>query len=337
MHGPGMIGSSFALLLALCQLPQPAAEDDLAPPPGVGLVVARGDSEPLFVPAGEVLDFAITLDLGISDSHVGRFQLSAGVEPYIAGLPLPGQELAGDAKVGWFRGVASGHYLGFDLGHTIETRILPQAWPHVIYRDTHGGKKGRRRELKLGVLDGTPTAWSRKDGHCQGCGRREHFVDGLFSSPHHCKRCKLARHRVWREPETHPVPEDALDMLSAIYLSRSMLRAGRDVLDFPLASGDEVWGLSLTRGKRRRVRTPAGTFACREVRITPRAPEGEERDEEFHGLLGIDGTLHLWLEEHTGVPVLIGGDVPLGPLRLGVSIELTSFRGTPEEFRPAGA
>jgi len=336
MHAPGMAGCSFALLLPLCQLPQPGTADDLVPPDGVGMVVARGDSEPLLVPAGEVLEYVVLLDLGISDSRVGRYRLSAGVEPFIAGLPVPGQELEGDAQVGWFRGEASGHYLGFDLEHTLETRILPRAWPRVIHRDTQGGKKGRRHELKLGEQEGATVSWSRKDSHCRGCERREHFVDGLFTSPHHCTKCQLARHRVWREPETRAVPQDAIDMLSAIYLSRSMLRAGREQLTFPLASGNEVWNLNLIRGGRRAVETPAGTFSCREIRISPSTPEGEEQEEDFRGLLGVNGTLHMWLEERTGVPVLIGGAVPFGPLDLDVSIELTSFRGTPEEFRPSG-
>jgi hypothetical protein len=38
--------------------------------------------------------------------------------------------------------------------------------------------------------------------------------------------------------------------------------------------------------------------------------------------------MHLWVEKHTGIAVRIQGDLPVGPLTLGVDVELESFSGT---------
>ena len=41
-----------------------------------------------------------------------------------------------------------------------------------------------------------------------------------------------------------------------------------------------------------------------------------------------------WVERETGVPLQISGDIPVGPLNLGISVLLQSYSGTPPEFRP---
>jgi len=129
----------------------------------------RGADPDLWVPPGEVLQFRVEIDLGIlGDATVGTVTISSGVEPFVKGLPLPGQKLEeGGDLVAWIRAVARGGYLGYELDHQIETRYLPQAWPRVLYTERQTGSENRRRELKIGLVKGEWTGSYRGDGHCR--------------------------------------------------------------------------------------------------------------------------------------------------------------------------
>ncbi|MEZ5976476.1 MAG: DUF3108 domain-containing protein, partial [Planctomycetota bacterium] len=257
------------------------------------------------------------------------------VEEYRSGLPRPGESVEASKKLkGYIRAQASGGYLGYDLEHLIDARILPQEWPQVIVHDYQAGTENRRREVMYGTRNGKPMSWYRRDRHCQFCERREHFVQNPFSDEHHCSGCKRGEHRDWDTPKMQPIPAGGLDMISAIFMAREMVRAGTERLDFPLIDKDGWWDLTMSLGERAEIEVPAGKFACRAVKLDPRTPEGKEDMKDFKGLFGIHGTLSVWLHEATGVPVKIEGMVPVGPLDLDVEIQLESFEDTPEAFAP---
>ncbi len=309
------------------------------PVPGPGLAIARdGGQMPLHIPVDEELGFDVILNLAVlGDTKVGRVTLSAGVEPFLPGLPASGGEIEEDRNVGWIKSQAQGNYLTYELDHEIEMRALPLEWPRVIYRDTQEGSENRKRELKYGTRDGQCESEYRSDTHCKGCERREHFVEGPwpFGDDHHCKKCKRAEHRHWRDPKVRDIPEGAFDMLSAIYYSRSMVRAGLEEISVPLLDREQLWELTLKRGRQKSIRTSAGQFLCREISLSTSVPAGEPaEEEEFQGLFGIHGTICVWLEERTGVPVEVSGRVPIGPIDLDVRLSLREFTGTPDDFGP---
>lgn len=306
---------------------------------GPGLVVDRGEEELGFVvPDHEILEFDVVVDMAVlGQTGLGTLELSAGTEEYRTSLASTEPGVPTGRKVGWIRARAWGSYLNYVLDHTIEARFLPQAWPRVIYRDTQQGSESRRRELMYGRRADQPTAWFRKDRHCNGCGRPEHFMSGTwpFSANHHCKKCKRRDHRLWREPVTNEIPAQAIDMLSAIHLARAMVREQRQEVTFPLLDKDRWWETTMTRAERRVIETPAGRFRCRAVKLSPKLPQGDEDEKRFRGLFGMHGTLSFWLEESTGVPVKIQGVIPVGPLDLDVSLRLRNYEGTPRGFEPA--
>lgn len=304
------------------------------------LVVSRGkDQLPLTVPVSERLVYDVVLDIAlIGRTRVGTLLLSSGVEPFRAGLPKPGQVIEASSKrAGWVRANAKGGYLGYSLEHVIEARLLPQDWPNVIVRNVQSGSENRRHELMYGKRQGTPTLWYRRNRHCRGCERHEHFIEGglTLSSPEHCKRCKRGEHRVWQSPELHSIPEGSVDMLSAIHLARTLVLSDQEAVTLPLLDKERWWDLTLAKGELATIKVPAGEFLARAIKLTPKPPEGEEREERFKGLFGIHGSLSVWLEERTGVPVQIEGLVPLGPLNLDISVELREALGVSEEFTPA--
>jgi hypothetical protein len=303
---------------------------------------------PLYVPRGEVLEFDVELDVGISDLDVGDVELSSGVDPYRAGLPsAKGKDKTASRpqERGWVKSVAKGSYLSYRLEHELKTRLLPQAYPMIFYTDSQRGSENRNRELKIGVRDGHTVADFRSDGHCKGCNNKEHFVEGkwLWSDPEHCKKCKLLEHRVWKDPLSRAVPAGTLDMLSAVYLARTLIRENLPESTLPVIDRQKVWEVHLTRGKKKRVETETGTFECQEVKLEtkflaePSDKEEEQNSSQFQGLFGIQGSIHIWLESHSGVPVLIEGELPV-PLpfvdKLDVRVRLKSAKGTPAEFKP---
>lgn len=335
------MSSPFTAALLVCAfLVAPPRDDpeaiEAACAPG-GLEIERGDaSVQLIVPRDETLVFDVLLDIAlIGDTRVGRFELESGVEPLSSGLPAPGDEAPRARDAAWIRGTVSGSYLTYELHHVIETRVLPQSWPRVLCSDTQTGSENRQRELKYGLVRGQPRSWYRSDRHCKGCDRREHFVEGgIITSEDHCERCKRAIHRLWKSPVWRDIPAESVDMLSAVFLARAMVREGLDELTFPLLDKTRLWDLTLRRGEGRVLATPAGHFVCTAIGMTTAVPAGEEHDAgDFKGLFGIHGTLRIWLESRTGVPVLIEGQVPVGPLDLSVSLVLREFRGTPPAFK----
>ena len=334
----------LSLVSAAAAAPGQAAEDPAShsgPPlvaPG-SLRLDRGESAlPLWVPPEETLDFLVEISVGpIRGANVGTVELSTGVEAYRSGLPLPGQRIEDEGRTGWLRSQAKGGHLGYEVEHEYLSRHLPSAWPRVVFRDTQKGSENRRRELKIGLRDGDTTTVYRRDSHCEWCERREHFVGGAFpwQGEQHCQGCKRGEHRVWVDPETRTLPAESVDMLSAVYLARSLLLEGREQVTFPLVDKTRLWSVTLERGERKVVRTPAGRFDAYKVVLSVQLPEGEpETDSQFEGLFGIRGNIDIWVHATTGVPVAIGGEVPVGPLRLDVSVSLRDFEGTPPAFGP---
>lgn len=330
--------------LLLATLETSASQDETTAPatatvaaPTKPLTVERGAGRvPFVIPARERLVFDVVLDIGVlGETRVGTFTMSAGTESYRKGLPQPGVVEASEKLAGWLLSEGKGRYLGYTLDHSTESRFLPQEWPRLIHRDTQQGSENRRRELMYGTRDGAPMAWYRSDTHCDGCDRREHVVEGsLFSTEHHCTKCKRAEHRVWNKPKLEPSVDGAIDTQASFFLARALVASADEVLSFPLLEKDRHWLVTFHKGERKTLDVPAGTFHCREMKMTAEPPEGSQDRPKFKGLLGMHGSLSLWLEERTGVLVRITGLLPLGPIDLDVSIELSEFAGTPEGFAP---
>ncbi|MBK7874362.1 MAG: DUF3108 domain-containing protein [Planctomycetes bacterium] len=268
--------------------------------------------------------------------------LSSGAEPYIEGLPTRGGATKKSGKeAGWIKSTARGNHLGYELDHQLYVRHLPRPMPRVLLTDTQKGSENRQRRLKLGSQDDKLVAIYEHDGHCKvkGCDQREHFVESkwIWGKPYQCEKCKKMEHRIWKEPMSREIPPGTLDMLSAVYLARTMVREGLDAVTFPLVDKQKLWEVDLKRGKRTKtIEVPAGRFSCTQVQLLTRVPAGEPSDGEgFQGLFGIQGTIQIWVETTTGVPVLISGTLPVPVLGdLDVRVELAKFKGTPAGFGP---
>lgn len=284
------------------------------PPP---LVVERGEDRPaLRIPRDEKLVYGVRVGLGLGALRAGTVTLEAGVEGYRPSLLLETGGAAEGAEVGWLRSTAVGTYGLFRMDSTMETRHLPVEWPRIALLRTHEGDVEKRRELKIGLVDGVPTSQYRRDtdtGAPPGT-------------------------RVWKKPKLREVPEGSLDMLSAIYLARTLIQDGQQSLVFPLVDKTYVWEMELSRGARERVEVPAGTFDVVEIVLEPEPHPGEtkenreEQEEKFEGLFGLQGAIHLWVDAATGIPIRVTGDLPVGFLELHIEALLEDHEGTPPEL-----
>lgn len=274
----------------------------------------------LYIPRHERLVYGVRLGLGVLEATVGTVTMESGVEPYRAPLLLPsaggedGPEK--ELETGWMRARAKGRYAWYTMDASIETRVLPQSWPRFFYRYVHSGSENRRRDLLLGMKDGKWTASYRNDTH-------EGAPKGT---------------RIWRDPKFRTIPSDSFDLLSAAYLSRTLIREDASAMRFPLIDELDLWQMRVTRGEEREIETGVGVFEAVELLLEPSPLPGEDVEEKtvkrFKGLFGLHGSIHLWVERHTGVPVLIEGDIPVGPFSMRVDISLRSYGGTPAGFSP---
>ncbi len=310
--------SNLLLGLLAAVAPQDGTESAPIDPVDDPFLIDRGeDLVSLRVPRDEALRFSVSVDFGLLDTVLGKVTMKSEVEPYRESLLVPGGTDGGEALHTAHLSVhAKGDYSLYSMDATIDTRILPQDWPRISYRYVHEGSENRRREILLGIREEKRQSSYRKD----------------------TKKGAPRGTRIWRDPAYREIPAGTLDMLSALYLTRSLVTDELRVVRFPLIDKHRLWQLRITKGRRKRMETAAGTFDVVEILLEPSAYPGEvvdeEKKEKFQGLFGIHGSIHLWAERKTGIPVRITGDLPLGPLTIGIDVELQSYKGTPTAFQP---
>ena len=293
----------------------------------------RGAQEvPLLVPRDESLVYDVRLNLGwLGSPSVGTVTMTSQVRPFFSSIAG-----AGPGEQVQLSGRALGSYKVYTLDNVISAVLLPQDFPRIVHRNVQTGTENRSRELLFGLQDQKQVTQYRGDGHCKGCDDKAHFVSGSWpwSEDVHCKKCRRGEHRVRKAPKTREVPAGSLDMITAVYLARSLVIDGRQRIEFPLVDRNDLWRVQLTRGPSRVLETEAGRFNVVSIEIRTSAPEGLEGSEsdKFEGLFGIHGTISIWCEASSGVPIRIDGTVPAGPVDLDATIELRSASGTPSTF-----
>lgn len=282
-----------------------------------GSYVAQRPGAPITIPRDETLVYEVFIRLGPLTSNAGTVTQRTAVGPFQPSLLKgAGKEDASGLETAHLSIHAKGGYQVYKLDTLIEARHFRRGWPRVVYRTADRGTEKRRRETRFGVREGSGSASYRGD--------TEHGApEGA---------------RIWTEYQTREVPADTLDMLSSIFMVRTLIDRKKQALSFPLIDKLSLWKVTLRRREEKTIEVPAGAFDAVEVLIQPEPYPGEEISEKkkkrFKGLFGIRGETRLWVEKQTGVPVRIQGDLPIGILRIGVDVRLRSYRGTPEAFRP---
>src|SRR6185436_5404738 len=130
------------------------------------------------------------LDLGVAVSNVGTVTQTCSVEEQAVPLILA-QPAAPTGEAASIKLEAEGSYMIWDFASVLETRILPQEWPRLLYQTKSDSPRGtRRREVLVGVRDGAHTSSYRGDTD---------------------KNVPKGSPRIWRAAEERKVPEGTLD------------------------------------------------------------------------------------------------------------------------------
>lgn len=303
------------------------------------LVFERGEGlMPVLVARDEELTMNVRVRLGLAGSpRLGTVVLRSKVVPNRGSVLVqrPSAEAKGERAE--LTAEAQGGNSLYHLHEIRKSLLLPQDWPRIKHTSVQTGTESRMSEQEIGRGEQGHRTRFRGDHHCRGCQLPQHFVEPTWAwqDPQHCKKCKRAEHRVWREWQERALPEGAVDMVTAVTLGRSMLLLGEREMTFPLIDKEELWQLTVRTGRSERIEVDAGSFDATEILLETRPAPGEDaKPEDFKGLFGIHGTVSIWFDTRTGVPVRISGSVPLGPFTLDARVELASYRGTPAGFEP---
>lgn len=287
-------------------------------------VVEGADGERLLVlPRDEEIVYRVHVGVAFLRAAVGKVTQTSLVEPYRRSIFMGAESEADGADAAPLESAtltmhATGDYSIYTLDSTIESRHLPQDWPRIIYRLTQAGSSKRRQENLIGTRDGVPTSSYRRDS----------------------SRGAPPGARIWKDAVSRTVKGRPLDLLSAVFACRTLITSGRSEMSVPLLEKDRLWELTLRRGRSELVETGAGEFDAVEVLLEPAPWPDEEIQEEdierFEGLFGLHGTISIWCEARTGIPLRIQGDLPVGPINIRIDVVIDGYRGTTPEFRPAG-
>jgi hypothetical protein len=303
------------------------------------LVFERGEGRmPVLVARDEELTMNVRVRLGLAGSpRLGTVVMRSKVVPNRGSVLVQRPTAEAKGERAELTAEAQGGNSLYHLHEIRKSLLLPQDWPRIKHTSVQTGTENRMSEQEIGRGEQGHRTRFRGDHHCRGCQLQQHFVEPTWAwqDPQHCKKCKRAEHRVWREWQERELPEGSVDMVTAVTLGRSMLLLGEREMTFPLIDKEELWELTVRTGRSERIEVDAGSFDATEILLETRPAPGEDaKPEDFKGLFGIHGTVSIWFDTRTGVPVRISGSVPLGPFTLDARVELASYRGTPAGFEP---
>lgn len=236
------------------------------------------------------------------------------------------------------KAVAKGHKFGYTLDTTLSSAILAGSTVPFIYHYLQRGSEWR--EKKIVFENGEAVYWRLK--HCKDyehCHNPKHMVEstnwvgGIIpwgTHKVHCRNtdCRIRDHYYWKRHTVHHLDRPYVDLLTAIYYARNLdLRLGAPEQVVPIVQDKELWLIKLRVKKQARLTVKAGTYDALELILTPVAVKGKLRD-EFKGLFGLNGDIHLWIDRASHRPILIQGTIPFAFLDLTASVELVKVGKT---------
>ena len=79
------------------------------------------------------------------------------------------------------------------------------------------------------------------------------------------------------------------------------------------------------------LKVSAGSFDAVKVIIEPVSTVEGKDAEEFEGLFGLHGSIALWIDKESRIPIKIEGTLPFGLVDLFATIELTEIRSRADD------
>lgn len=267
--------------------------------------------------AGEELDYRARVWKGFQflGAEVGGAKLTIAEERY-------------EGRPSWrFEAQASGGAFGYDLDSDVTSYLARDDGEPLHYKYSQKGSDVTEKRLEF--APGKIEYWKRK--HCDGkdCHDPDHFVADKHGR-HHCDKdgdCDLPSHQVWRKRWEHVGQGSAYDVLSAVYLARSLDLTPGKVRTLRIVEGDQIFDVDIQATHEEWVRTDAGSFETVCIALNPRFVSGDppKKKANFRGLFGLSGTIRIWIDKATRTPVRIRGTIPVG-IDLNGQVDLVGRR-----------
>ncbi len=149
----------------------------------------------------------------------------------------------------------------------------------------------------------------------------------------HCddNDCRHLEHYAWQTRTEHRFGDSYYDLLSAVYIARQIeFSPEAEPVVIPIVNDTRRWNVRVHARREKRVEVAAGTFDAVELVLEPLPADDSAEKEEFSGLFGLNGAIHIWVDRVTRRPVLIEGTIPFAFLDLHAEIELEKIDLKPE-------
>jgi len=115
----------------------------------------------------------------------------------------------------------------------------------------------------------------------------------------------------WETRRTFPVGKDVNDILYTLYFARNIGDRVGDKRIYRFVEKDYIWTTTVTIvGEKKVSLGTLGTFDALKVAIEPDYSEQKDLGEKFRGLFGVEGSMELWVEKKTRIPLIVQGQVP---------------------------
>jgi hypothetical protein len=205
---------------------------------------------------------------------------------------------------------ALGHYVIYTLDIRLSSLVDAGNLRSVLFRRREVGTEKREYEVAFDrtAMKGT---YRRKAGPKGG---RFSTVKEMDAAP-------------WEVAEVFPITHDVNDILYTLYFARNIGDNVGTRKNYWFVEKSYIWKTLVTvTGEKQLNLGRAGTFEALKIAIEPDYRGQREKGEKFAGLFGVEGSLEVWVDKKTRIPLIVRGRVPFAyVLRPTVSVVLQDY------------
>jgi len=159
------------------------------------------------------------------------------------------------------------------------------------------------------------------------------FDREAMKATHYRKRGKFATVEEmdaapWEKRAMFPIGPDVNDILYTLYFARDIGDTVGTKKYYWFVETTCIWKTLVTISGEEKIHLGrAGTFDALKIMIEPDYSQQPEKREEFSGLFGVTGSLEVWVDKKTRIPLIVRGHVPFAYiLRPTISVILQDYQ-----------
>lgn len=212
----------------------------------------------------------------------------------------------GEKEVYRFDARALGRYVVYTLDIRMSSFVDPLTLRSLKFHRRQMGSEKREYEVTYDREKLTGT-YRKKSGNF-------HTVEELDAAP-------------WKTDPPFTIHKDVNDILFTLYFAREIGDKIGNKKYYYFVEKDYTWkALVEITGERTIDLGRAGKFDALKIAITPDYSGQEEKWKKFRGLFGLEGSIEVWVDKKTRIPLIVKGSVPFAyVLRPTVSVVLQDY------------